>query len=335
VGAMENTSGQVGNYIIKKELGSGGMGAVYLCEHALLGRRVALKVLHGEHAAEPSIVERFFNEARAVNAIHHPNIVDITDFGSVRDASGKGKIVYLVMELLEGKSLASAIPSLSIEQALHVTRQCCRALAASHARGIVHRDLKPENIVLVTRGDDPLFVKVVDFGIAKLMDPREGQRTQVGAILGTPLYMSPEQYEALGRVDHRADIYSLGVLLYEMLTKRPPFRGHNFPELAIKHRTQAPVAPSFVNPAVTPELDAIVLRALEKSPDKRFQDMNELLAALESSVVVNTRAQLPTQIMPQVIPEPPRPRRRAIAAAIATAAVVAGALGAIAAHVSF
>jgi serine/threonine-protein kinase len=209
---VDLTGKRVGNYVIKARLGGGGMGTVYLCEHPLLGRKVALKVLHEEHSRDPETVDRFFHEAKAANDIGHPNIVEVHDFGTVPSPDGP-PLVYLIMELLDGRSLAAALPDLTIQDSIHVARQCCRALAASHAKGIVHRDMKPDNIFLVRRDSDPMFVKIVDFGIAKLMRPGEGGRTRMGVVIGTPSYMSPEQCEGMGRVDQRADIYSLGVVL--------------------------------------------------------------------------------------------------------------------------
>jgi hypothetical protein len=278
---MDLTGRSIGNYVIRSRLGAGGMGTVYLCEHPLLKRKVALKVLHEEHSRQAETVERFFNEAKAANDIRHPNIVDVYDFGTVPAAPGEPPLVYLIMELLDGQSLAAALPSLTQEQAVHVARQCCRALAASHDKGIVHRDIKPENIFLVRHEEDPLFVKIVDFGIAKLLRPGEGGKTRMGMVIGTPLYMSPEQCEGLGRVDHRADIYALGVVLYQMVTKRLPFVGENFSQIVIGHTSLPPPPPSLVSPGVPADLEAIILHALEKDPARRFQSMAELAAALD------------------------------------------------------
>jgi serine/threonine-protein kinase len=278
---MDLTGRNIGNYVVTSRLGGGGMGTVYVCEHPLLKRRVALKVLHEEHARDPATVDRFFHEAKAANDIHHPNIVDVYDFGTMPAVGSEPPVVYLIMELLEGRSLAAALPGLTTEEAIHVVRQCCRALAASHDKGIVHRDIKPENIFLVRHEGDPLFVKIVDFGIAKLLRPGEGGRTQMGTVIGTPCYMSPEQCEGMGRVDHRADIYSLGIVLYEMVTKRLPFVGDTFSAIVIGHMTQPPPPPSQVRAGVSPEIEAIILHALEKDPARRFQSMAELGAALD------------------------------------------------------
>ena len=205
----------IGNYVVKAMLGEGGMGAVYLGEHPLIGKKVAIKVLKEELASNEDVVRRFFNEARAVNDIHHQNIVDIVDFGKMKNESGND-FVYFIMEFLDGESLAARLrrTGLKFTETLHVTEQCCSALAASHAKGIVHRDLKPENIYLCPRGGDKNFVKLLDFGIAKLTGDQPGsRRTRTGLVMGTPAYMSPEQCEGRGNVDHRADIYALGIVL--------------------------------------------------------------------------------------------------------------------------
>src|SRR5436305_4084384 len=209
----------IGNYQIKAKLGEGGMGTVYLGEHPLIGKRVAVKVLLEELAAKEDIVSRFFNEAKAVNDIGHQNIVDIVDFGKVKNDHG-GDVVYFIMEFLDGESLAARLrrTGLSFNETMHVMTQCCSALTASHAKGIVHRDLKPENIYLCPRGTDKNFVKILDFGIAKLTGDggTSSHNTRTGLVIGTPAYMSPEQCEGKGFIAHRSDVYSLGVVTYEL-----------------------------------------------------------------------------------------------------------------------
>jgi serine/threonine-protein kinase len=273
----------IGNYQIKAKLGEGGMGAVYLGEHPLIGKRVAIKVLLEELAAKEDIVQRFFNEAKAVNDIGHQNIVDIVDFGKIRLDQYGPETVYFVMEFLDGESLSSRIrrQGLTASETLHVIAQCCSALAASHAKHIVHRDLKPENIFLCPRGADPLFVKILDFGIAKLTgDGPTSSKTRTGLVIGTPAYMSPEQCEGKGLIDHRSDVYSLGVVMYELLTGRVPFPGEGFGEILIAQMTRQPEPPSQLNPAIRPEVEAIVLHALEKDKNRRFQTMAEFAAAV-------------------------------------------------------
>jgi len=226
------------------------------------------------------------NEARAVNDIGHQNIVDIVDFGRARlDAHGP-ETVYLIMEFLEGESLAGRLrrQPLTLAETLHVMEQSCSALHASHQKGIVHRDLKPENIFVCTRGNDPLFVKILDFGIAKLTGDGTTQKTRTGAVIGTPAYMSPEQCEGRGHVDHRSDVYSMGVVMYELLTGRVPFVGEGFGEILVAQMTRAPEPPSRLNPQVRPEIEAIVMHALEKDRNLRFQSMADLAGALRNPV---------------------------------------------------
>src|SRR6478752_1638059 len=275
---------RIGNYEIKAKIGEGGMGAVYLGEHPLIGKRVAVKVLLDELAAKEDIVSRFFNEAKAVNDIGHANIVDIVDFGKMKNDYGQD-IVYFIMEFLDGESLAARLrrTGLTFKETVHVMEQCCSALAASHAKGIVHRDLKPENLYLCPRGADKNFVKLLDFGIAKLTgDTSQSHKTRTGLVIGTPAYMSPEQCEGKGLIDHRSDVYSLGVMMYELLTGRVPCPGEGFGEILVAHLTRQPEPPSTVNPDVTPELEAIVMHSIAKDRNRRFQNMNEFLQAIQN-----------------------------------------------------
>ncbi|HZS39263.1 MAG TPA: serine/threonine-protein kinase [Polyangia bacterium] len=274
----------IGNYRITAKLGEGGMGTVYLGEHPLIGKRVAVKVLLEELAQREDIVQRFFGEAKAVNDIGHPNIVDIVDFGRTKD-DGRD-LVYFIMEFLEGESLAGRLhrAGMTFQETTHVMAQACAALAASHAKGIVHRDLKPDNIFLVPRGADKNFVKLLDFGIAKLTGAAStSNRTQTGTVIGTPAYMSPEQCEGKGLIDHRSDIYSLGIVMYELLTGRTPFVGDGFGEILVAHLTRPIPPPSTINAQVKPELERIVMRALEKDRNHRFQTMDEMGAAIEAA----------------------------------------------------
>jgi len=258
---------KVNNYELTRRLGEGGMGAVYLAEHPLLGRKAAVKVLRPELASNQELVQRFLNEARAANAIHHPNIIDIIDVGLLPEG-----VPYMMMEFLDGESLATRlrrVPRLSVGEALKHARQTASALTAAHAVSIVHRDLKPDNLFVVPDTQNPgqERIKVLDFGIAKLRPEFAPgtARTGVGALMGTPAYMSPEQ--CMGKtteIDHRADIYALGIILHEMLCGQPPFVGQSFGELFLQHITVGPAPLRSVRPDVSAELEAVVLKALEK-----------------------------------------------------------------------
>ena len=269
----------IGAYRILQPIGEGGMGAVYLAEHGALGRRAAIKVLHPMFGMRPEIVARFFNEARAASAITDPGIVQIFDFGHHTDGSA-----YIVMELLEGQPLDQRLRqhrALPIEAALRIIRQVAKSLGAAHARGIVHRDLKPENIFLVRDEEVPggERAKLLDFGIAKLLGDTS-IKTQTSAVMGTPLYMSPEQCRGAGAVDERADIYSLGCVLFTLLAGRPPFDAEGGGEIIAMHlREPAPRLASLV-PGLAPAVDALVARCLEKSPERRFANGAELAAAI-------------------------------------------------------
>jgi predicted Ser/Thr protein kinase len=272
----------VGNYRVTHELGEGGMGTVYAAEHEI-GRRVAIKVLRPAVATDPEAVQRFFNEARAANAIRHPGIVQIYDFGRLPEQT-----CYIVMELLEGESLAARLAyrsPLPLAEAVAIVCDAAETLAAAHAAGIVHRDLKPENMFLVEDPRRPggCQVKILDFGIAKLDQTLRGSSpslTQTKAILGTPRYMSPEQCRSARRVDQRSDIYSLGVILYEMVCAVPPFSAEGTGELLSMHIGQAPPPPRTVNADLPAAIEDVLLKALAKQPAQRFQNMRELEGAL-------------------------------------------------------
>ncbi len=274
----------INNYEVVSLLGEGGMGTVYLALHPIMGRKAAIKVLKPELARDQSLVTRFFNEARAANAIRHPNIIDIIDVGMLPDED----VPYMLMEFLEGESLATRLERtrpLPVDAAVEIASQTASALAAAHSKGIVHRDLKPDNLFLVP--DEMVGtgerVKVLDFGIAKLRDDMRGSslKTRTGAIMGTAAYMSPEQCQGLiERIDHRTDIYALGIILYEMLCGGPPFVSEGFGDIIIMHVMREPEPPQRVNPAVPEDVSAAILRALAKSPDDRFQSMTDFQAAL-------------------------------------------------------
>ncbi len=277
----------IGNYEIKHKLGEGGMGSVYLAEHPLIGKKVALKVLHAEFASNRDVVSRFFTEAKSVNDIQHPNIVDIVDYGEIVQDDG-GDMVYFIMEFLAGEALTDLIKReapLAPERALAICIQIADALAASHGHNIVHRDLKPDNVILIQRGRQNDFVKVLDFGIAKLTGDQPGsRRTRTGIVMGTPAYMSPEQCEGRGNVDHRTDIYALGILLYEMLVGRVPFLGEGYGEVLVQHLTQKPAKPTTIRGVIPPHVEAVCMKALEKKIERRYPSMDEFMKALADPV---------------------------------------------------
>jgi serine/threonine-protein kinase len=259
-----------GRYRIQRKLGAGGMADVYLAEDQELGRRVAIKILNGRHANDDQFIERFRREAKNAAALNHPNIVSIYDRGEAEDT------YYIAMEFLDGRTLKELIVSRGaapINVAIEYARQILSALRFAHRHGIVHRDIKPHNVLVDAEGR----VKVTDFGIARA---GTSQMTETGSIVGTAQYLSPEQARG-GEVDPRSDLYSLGVVLYELLTGKTPFDGETPVEIAMKHLSNAPKPPSKLRPDVTPELDKVVLRALAKNPDDRYQSADEMEADLE------------------------------------------------------
>jgi serine/threonine-protein kinase len=269
----------IGNYRILSKIGTGGMGAVYLAEHPLIGKRVALKVIHRELAGNREVAQRFFQEARAVNTIGNEHIVEIHDFGVTPEGDH-----FYIMEYLDGRTLASILSketAFEVMRALHIGAQIAQALAAAHACGVIHRDLKPDNVMLTTRVGDPDFVKVLDFGLAKMVaENASAVKTAYGVLLGTPQYMSPEACESKRDIDHRTDIYALGVLLFQMMTGVLPFDGDTMGEVLVKQVTTLPPAPRGINPAIPPSVEQILLRCLAKQPDGRFQTMMALRDAL-------------------------------------------------------
>jgi len=271
-------------YRVESLLGQGGMGAVYLVEHVLMRKRLALKVLHAEMVRNPEIVARFEREAMAAAHIDHPNVAAATDFGRLPDGA-----FFLVLEYVEGTSLAAALraAAFSPERAIAIARQIASAMVRAHELGIIHRDLKPDNVMLVDKPGARDVVKVLDFGIAKLSDgvfpagrtPSAAAITRAGSIYGTPEYMAPEQ--ALGeRVDARSDLYALGAILYEMLTGRPPFRGKNAVETQRQVIEDEPTPPSRLNAMVPRDLETICLKCLHKEPHLRYADAAALAADL-------------------------------------------------------
>jgi len=273
---------QIGSYVIRRRLGAGGMGEVFLAEHRNIDRFAAIKLLLPEMSSNEDIVARFFNEARAASRIKHPGIVEILDC----DMHPSGR-AYIVMEFLEGESLGDCLKRVGhLDQgaALDVLDQIARALEAAHAKAIIHRDLKPDNVFLASTGDGvPPVVKVLDFGIAKLAAEGDGQqKTKTGNLLGTPLYMSPEQCRGAGKIDQRSDVYSLGCIAYELFTGRPPFVREGAGELLVAHilETAAPLSSHL--PGIAPEINALVAAMLEKEPAKRPGSMAEVAVKIEA-----------------------------------------------------
>jgi serine/threonine-protein kinase len=277
----------LGVFRLVERLGDGGMGAVYRAVHERLGRVVAIKLLHKDLTTDRGLVGRFFAEARAANTIRHEHVVEVYDFVE------SGDDVYFIMEHLKGEDLHDAIhkggrpgrpglPGMDPERAVSILEQIAAALHATHARNIVHRDLKPENVFLAERDGRRDFVKIFDFGVAKLDRP-DGRATVQGAVLGTPEYMAPEQASG-GSVDGRADLYSLGCIAYEMLTRRQIFGGGTQPEILVRQMTVVPPPLRTHAPEVPAELEAVIMRALEKDPARRPQSALALAESLARAI---------------------------------------------------
>ena len=359
VSAVREPGTILGSYRLIEVLGEGGMGVVYLGEHTKLGRRVAIKMLRSEYSENPQAVHRFFAEARAVNKINHQNIVEITDF-----VENPGSDNYYIMELLKGSTLAAVIDNDGIQplaRSVGIMLQVASGLGAVHAAGIVHRDLKPDNVFLTERAGQKDFVKLLDFGVAKLGGDTaiSVHSTAAGAILGTPEYMSPEQ--ASGKVvDTRTDLYAFGVMLYELVTGRLPLTGSSFGELVVKHLTVAPTPPAIVEGLphfIPPELDDVILACLAKDPSdrpesiaivaERLADIAQLegweIATFERprttggmralAPMQRMSAALPVVIAPEAsaaymrAPEPPKSRRWWIVGGVVAVAAIALAIG--------
>jgi serine/threonine protein kinase len=309
-----------GRYFILRKLGEGGMGFVYAARHAVIERPLAIKVLKRDAIRDPATTLRFVQEARAASRIGHPNIVDVTDFGTTPDG-----MTYSVMELVNGPTLAKIIRAdapIPPERSIGIALQIARALGAAHAKGIVHRDLKPENVFLTARDGHPDFVKIVDFGIAKVLpisgaDPNAPKLTRAGSVFGTPEYMAPEQAAGRSDIDGRVDIYALGTILYEMTCGRVPHKSNSLVR-TIAMQMLDPITPlSQVRPelAVAPALERVVMKALAKNRDDRYATMAALSADL-NGVLADLRVPEPTLSLPPIPPgadpipsEPAKPRR--------------------------
>ena len=269
-----------GKYRIDKLIKTGGMGSVYRGKHVLMDKTVAVKVLRPSLAVDDVVVARFSREAKAASRISHPHAVSVTDFGEAENG-----VVFLVMEYLDGRTLKEIINSegaLSLERTVGIVRQVAGALDAAHSQGVVHRDLKSDNIMLVHHDGDE-WAKVLDFGIAKIMQTtgnREGDITEANLVVGTPQYMSPEQCSQTGQLDARSDIYSLGVIVYEMLTGRLPFTGESPTVIMMKQVQDPPPSILAARSDLPAEVEGIIKRALAKQPLDRYQSAGELSGAL-------------------------------------------------------
>src|ERR1043165_1263000 len=285
----------LGNYHVVSKIGEGGMGAVYLARHVTLGRPAAIKVLHPSLSSNQDMVSRFFNEARAATAVRNPGIVEVFDFGVLEDGSA-----YIVMEFLEGENLGARIRRgrLPVAATMTIVRAMARALQAAHEQGIVHRDLKPDNVFLVP--DSELAsgerVKPLDFGIAKLA-PISGEvsQTRTGMVMGTPTYMAPEQCRGAGSVDHRADLYALGCVAYQMMCGQPPFVSDGAGDLIARHLYFAPQPLRTHRPEIPAEVDDLVLWLLQKDPAARPAKAADLVRAIDHLATVSVAGVMQTQ----------------------------------------
>ncbi len=291
---MDLSEGQIlaGKYRVERVLGRGGMGVVVAAHHLLLDEKVAIKFLLPEALANADAVGRFAREARAAVKIKSEHVARVSDVGTLENGA-----TYLVMEYLDGLDLGGWLAQhgpLPIEQAVEFILQASEAIAEAHSLGIVHRDLKPANLFVIRRPDGALSTKVLDFGISRTTElgPTTGVVTQTATVMGSPLYMSPEQMRSSKDVDVRADIWALGVVLYELLAGQPPFPGSTMPELVLKVVTQPPNPIRVARPEVPAGLEAVLLKCLEKDRERRYQTMGELAPALFEFAPPHSRASL-------------------------------------------
>ncbi len=290
---------QYGRYRIIKELGRGNMGVVYQAHDPQIDRMIALKVLRPDRMTSEDFVARFLKEARAIGRLSHPQIVTVYDVGEDQGS------IYIAMEYLKGEPLNEVMKSgrLTVAQSVDVVRQVAQALDYANQKGIVHRDIKPSNIILT----HDLEVKLTDFGIARIEDSAAGYQTQAGEILGTPIYMSPEQ--VMGKTaDGRSDLYSVGVLFYEMIVGRRPFKGNNLAAIFHSITHDVPEAPASVDPFITRALSDLIMKCLEKAPEDRFQTGRKMVEAL-NAVGVQASKDVPNERVPdKTLKEGGRPK---------------------------
>ncbi|MBL4685351.1 MAG: protein kinase [Nannocystaceae bacterium] len=308
----------IGQFVVRAKLGEGGMGAVYVADQPAIGRTVVIKVIHPWLSKDPAIAAAFATEARAAARLQNPHIVSIYNYGTLTDGT-----LFLAMEHLEGTTLEDLVRThgrIDPSRAVAISTQVCEALTEAHRKGIIHRDLKPSNLMVLKRGPGPSFVKVLDFGIARL----DGRDTAAGTLAGTPPYMSPEQL-ADRPVDERSDIYALACILYEMLSGRPPFVARSPSAYVTLHATETPPPLSQVAPGVRipPSLEACLMRALAKEPHHRPQSTgifaDELWAAMMATV--------DSSHVPAPSVHAPPPSNRVVFTAIAVATIVLGGVG--------
>src|SRR3569833_2219802 len=320
-----------GRYRIISTLGEGGMGSVFLAEHTLIKRKVAIKILHPELATDADVIERFMNEARAAGTLGHPNIVESTDMGFMHS-----HVPYIAFEFLEGALLTDEIyrlGGLPVRRAVRIATQIASALHTTHNTGVVHRDLKSDNVFLTDKDDAFDYVKVLDFGISRFLSVDAKQK---GMVMGTPEFMAPEQITDPEHVDGRADVYALGVILYEMLTARRPFAPDDDPRQLL-HRIVRDAPPPLLRPEVPPALEEMILtKLLAKQPGDRFQSMNDVEAALETFITRSDGTPVParrSQPIPLLVEDaagslPPVPVRKLYTAyAVAGIGLVIGVVG--------
>jgi serine/threonine-protein kinase len=285
----EQRAERIGQYTLKRKLGEGGMGEVWLAEHGLLRRPCAVKFVRPDQATSPATAARFAREVQAVTTLSHVNTVRVYDYGRADDGT-----FYLVMEYLDGptlEELVRMVGPLPPGRVVHLLRQVCGALSEAHAAGLVHRDLKPGNVIVATLGGQPDVAKLLDFGLVQdLSAETEGRLTRTGTILGTPAYMSPEQASGESAVDARGDVYSLGAVAFFALTGRPPFQGKNIGQTLAAHRSEPPPSLTALRPDVPEELAAVIARCLAKDPADRFQSAAELDRALGQCTCASARS---------------------------------------------
>ena len=318
-----------GRYVIHREVGKGTSGAVFVATHAERGQRVAIKILVDRHAERPTSVARFEQEARLASAIGHEHIVTILDAGRTPDGRP-----YIVMEFLEGESLDEVLAREGVQsedRILRIARQVASALGAAHAKGIVHRDIKPANVFVMPR-PEPDYVKVLDFGTSKLLTRAEGDTsaslTQAGVVVGTPMYMAPEQARDDDDVDARVDLYALGVIMYELASGQPPFTGRNEIEILTKVATDTPPPLHTLRPELSDEFVKIVARAMAADRTARYRDAEAMAQEIASLLAEPRVGGGDPRIVAPAIRVPPKPILRVVRWTIGITVLIAAVVAA-------